>query len=207
MYHRRMYDLSRLESGFTYHIYNRANGSENIFREARNYNYFLQQYAKHIEPIVDTYAYCLLKNHFHLLVRILPEEEARRLLNLAPSKAYNPTQSFSNFFDAYAKAYNKMYQRSGSLFQRPFGRILVTTNAYFANLIHYIHFNPQKHGFVADFREWEHSSYHTLRSEKPTALQRGFVLEQFNGRKGFDEFHQKRHPEQPIVEWIGEDPD
>jgi REP element-mobilizing transposase RayT len=191
----------------TYHIYNRANGDENIFREARNYTYFLQQYTKYIEPIADTYAYCLLRNHFHWLVRLLTEEEARHVLHLPASKSYNPTQFFSNFFDSYAKAYNKLYQRYGGLFQRPFGRILVTTDAYFLNLVQYIHFNPQKHGFVSDFREWEYSSYHTLRSDKPTPLQRGFVLEQFNGRAGFEEFHQQTHPEQPIASMIGDDPD
>lgn len=202
-----MTDLPRLQPGLTYHIYNRANGSENIFREARNYNYFLQQYTRFIEPIVDTYAYCLLKNHFHWLVRLLPEPEARSVLRLPAAKPYNPAQLVSNFFDAYAKAYNNLYQRHGSLFQRPFRRILVTTDTYFINLIHYIHLNPQKHGFVTDFREWEYSSYHTLYSHKPTFLQREFVLEQFNGRTGFDEFHRAIHIEQPILSWIGEDPD
>ena len=58
-----------------YHIYNRGNNRENLFKQDRNYRYFLKLYAKHIEPIADTFAYCLLPNHFHLLVRIKGETE------------------------------------------------------------------------------------------------------------------------------------
>jgi REP element-mobilizing transposase RayT len=58
-----------------YHIYNRGINRENIFIEERNYDYFLQLYEKHIEPVVDTFGYCLLRNHFHLLVRVKSKDE------------------------------------------------------------------------------------------------------------------------------------
>jgi len=48
-----------LEPSCYYHIYNRGNNRENIFREEKNYSFFLQQYVKYIEQIADTYAYCL----------------------------------------------------------------------------------------------------------------------------------------------------
>lgn len=50
--------------GHYYHIYNRGNNGEDIFLEARNYDYFLNLYQKYISPIAETFAYCLLKNHF-----------------------------------------------------------------------------------------------------------------------------------------------
>ena len=53
-----------------YHVYNRGINGEDLFREERNYRYFLEKYAQYIEPVAETYAYCLLGNHFHLLVRI-----------------------------------------------------------------------------------------------------------------------------------------
>ena len=59
-----------LEHGKYYHIYNRGNNRENIFVEERNYPYFLKLYAQHIFPVADTFAYCLMRNHFHLLVHI-----------------------------------------------------------------------------------------------------------------------------------------
>jgi len=61
--------------GNYYHIYNRGNNSIDVFLETENYLYFLRLYAKYIEPVADTYAWCLLKNHFHILVRIKDRTE------------------------------------------------------------------------------------------------------------------------------------
>ena len=160
-----------LEHGKYYHIYNR----ENIFVQECNYPYFLKLYAKHIEPIADTFAYCLTRNHFHLLVRIKTEEEIQKTLRVlktlrVSAKTLRVYQVFSNFFNAYTKAINKAYGRTGSLFEHPFGRIQVTSEAYYSRLVIYIHRSPQKHGFVTDFRDWPYSSYHALLSAKPTRL-------------------------------------
>lgn len=67
--------IEPLEFGKYYHIYNRGINSENLFKESRNYEYFLTLHTKHIEPIAETFAWCLLKNHFHLLVRVKTFEE------------------------------------------------------------------------------------------------------------------------------------
>lgn len=57
------------------HIYNRGINGETVYKEESNYAYFLNKYAKYIEPVADTYAYCLLKNHFHFLVLTKDEKE------------------------------------------------------------------------------------------------------------------------------------
>lgn len=57
------------EKGY-YHIYNRANGSDNLFRREQDYLHFLQLYQKYILSVADTFAWMLMPNHFHLLVRI-----------------------------------------------------------------------------------------------------------------------------------------
>ncbi len=72
-----------LYSGQVYHIYNRGINRENIFIEDRNYYYFLELYSRHIVPVADTFAYSLLKNHFHLMVRI----KDQRVENLTGSEA------------------------------------------------------------------------------------------------------------------------
>lgn len=59
-----------METEKFYHIYNHANGNENLFIEEENYHFFLQQWDKYISPIADTYAYCLIPNHIHFLIRI-----------------------------------------------------------------------------------------------------------------------------------------
>ena len=71
-----------------------------------------------------------------------------------------PSQQFGNLFNAYAKAINRAYGRTGSLFENPFGRVLVASDAHMSRVIAYIHQNPQKHGFVQVFCEWPYSSYH-----------------------------------------------
>jgi putative transposase len=65
----------KLESGYYYHIYNQGNNRENIFFKEKNYDYFLHLFKKYIVPITETYAYCLLPNHFHFLLRIKIENE------------------------------------------------------------------------------------------------------------------------------------
>lgn len=60
-----------------YHIYNKGINVENIFKEHKNYQYFLSQFNYFISPIDDTYAYCLLPNHFHILIRTKNEIEIR----------------------------------------------------------------------------------------------------------------------------------
>lgn len=200
-----------LVPGMYYHIYNRGNNHENLFIEKRNYSYFLSLYTKHIEPIADTYAYCLLRNHFHFSVRIKTEEEyqASQVFKTCEAsskkKKFNPSQSFSNLFNAYAKAINKGYGRTGSLFEERFGRIPVTNDSYFTTLIFYIHYNPQKHGFVDDFRDWEWSSYYALVGAGETKLKRIEVLNMFGGIKGFEEFHQGKVDEKKLAALIDDE--
>jgi len=199
-----MEKLTPLEPGKYYHIYNRGNNRENIFREDRNYHYFMQLYGKYIAPVADTFAYCLLRNHFHFLVRVKTGRvsETRPVLT-----APDVSRAFNNWFNAYAKAINKAYQRTGSLFERPFSRIEVTSDRYFLALINYIHHNPQKHGFVADFREYPYSSYQAVLSTKPTRLQRDEVLEWFGGSARFEESHRAMADATPIEHLIGDDYD
>ena len=104
-----------LRFGGYYHIFNRGNNRETIFREQRNYFYFLKLYEKYIPLVADTFAYCLLPNHFHLLVRVKTGEEKVT----SGLRVKNPGQQFGNLFNAYTKAFNKVYQRTGSLFEKP----------------------------------------------------------------------------------------
>ncbi len=205
-----------------YHIYNRGNNGENIFFEEKNYHFFLEKYLFYIEPVAETFAYCLMKNHFHLLVRIRTEEEQQKIqtsqvfADKRPDRFPKPVRSdfssqvslqFSKLFNSYTKSLNKTYSRNGNLFQRPFKRKLINSPSYFLQLIHYIHFNPQKHGFVPDFREYKYSSYSSLLSDKPTKLNRQLIYEWFQGRKEFIDYHQNKVEEKIIGQFIEDDID
>jgi hypothetical protein len=141
-------------------------------------------YSRHIAPIADTYAYCLLKNHFHLLVRIKTQEE-----QISVKLHKDPSRQFGNLFNAYAKAINKTYRRTGALFQRPFSRIIVDSDAYFCTLVAYIHQNPQIHGLINDFRDWPYSSYLLILSAGSPHVRYGEVVDHFGNLKNFIDFH------------------
>ncbi|HQZ99663.1 MAG TPA: hypothetical protein PLJ62_05670 [Thermoflexales bacterium] len=181
---------SPLETGCYYHIFNRGNNGEDVFREERNYEYFLKLYAHHILPVAETYAFCLLKNHFHLAIRVREDTKDEQTKDKLPPAS----RAFSNFFNAYARAINKEYARTGSLFENPFHRIKIQTDSYFSAVVLYIHRNPQKHRFLDDFRDWKWSSYHAHLSDRPTKLERERVLGWFNGRDQFvaDHLNAKR---------------
>ena len=187
--------IPTLECGRVYHIFNRGNNRENLFREERNYDYFLKLYLQYIEPVAVTYAYCLMPNHFHSLVKIKDPDQ----------KGLSPRQQYSNFFNSYAKSINKAYGRTGALFQRPFGRIEVTSDAYYTQLVYYIHLNPQKHGFKSDFRIYPYSSFHILLSNDPTFLDRTEVMSWFGGREEFIEAHSKAATGLATRAFIGDD--
>jgi putative transposase len=201
-----------LQYGEYYHIFNRGNNGENLFIEERNYLHFLRLYAQYVVPIGDTYAYCLLRNHFHVLLRIKTVEEQEQTLRvsgtLRVSEAFTPkkaSQQFGNLFNAYAKAFNKAYNRTGSLFEHPFGRVPVTSEAYLVHLVTYIHQNAQKHGFVGDFRDWPYSSYHAILSQKSTRLERDEVLGWFQGLVPFQDAHRQTVGEAQIANLAPDD--
>ena len=186
-----------LEYGRFYHIYNRGINGCNLFREADNYEYFLHLYDKYILPVAETYAWVLMKNHFHLLVKIKREEEIRSFFqnlegfrNLQGLKNRNRiNQQFSNLFNAYTKAVNKRFHRTGSLFEHPFRRIPVTTNNHLKYLVYYIHHNPIHHGFCEHFLDYPWSSYLTMISPKQTKLCRAEVLDWFNDKRNLMKYH------------------
>ncbi len=190
-----------LEQGFYYHIYNRGNNKENIFREEENYYYFLKLYDKYIEPIADTFAWCLMPNHFHFLVRI-------KDINSTVKSTKNtklPHQYFSNLFNAYAKAINKKYSRTGSLFQSKFRRKKITGENYLRNLVQYIHLNPQHHEFVNDFRNYTFSSYQSIVSNKLSKIKRTEVIELFGDLENFQYVSQKECDLEILKSIIDED--
>jgi hypothetical protein len=193
-----------LEPGKFYHIFNRGNNSENIFFNEGNYKFFLRRYNEALSHLVETYAFCLLPNHFHLLIRVkdLPTKalhlQDAKLLASTPQPFLQdakllttpptPSQAFHRFFTSYSKAINKQQDRHGSLFENPFKRIEVDSPDYFTNLVFYIHANPQLHGIVNDFRNYTWSSYGKIVSQ----AQNHSVIEWFENKENFIFFHEQK---------------
>jgi len=181
-----MSNTENFECEYVYHIYSHANGRDLIFREEENYKYFLEKLVKYIVPIAEIYAYCLMPNHFHLLVRFkskdqIPNEDEHKYL----------MKQFSNLLNSYAKAYNKKYNRKGSLFLDYLKRKRVEDEKYLIKLLHYIHNNPINHGFVKDIKEWKYSSYHSyINLAKKSKIKRTVMMQYFDEVNDFIEYHQ-----------------
>jgi putative transposase len=201
-----------LKYGKFFHIYNRGINGCNLFHENENYEHFLYLYDKHVAKVADTFAWVLMKNHFHFLVRIKNEEQIP-FMSQTPEglkdslgsgenlsaisspesvlKKYKPASQFSHLFNAYAKAINNRFHRTGSLFEHPFQRVEVKSREQLLYLIYYIHHNPIHHGFCNHFLEYPWSSYLTMLSPKQTKLKRDEVLNWFQDKAYFKEYHSK----------------
>jgi len=127
--------------GRYYHVYNHGIAWENLFKDKDNYPYFLQRYHDHLDPLVELFAYCLMPNHFHLLIRVNDIEENESIVH------QKVLQAFSNFQNGYSKAINKRHQRKGRLIQGSINRILVNEENYLETVARYIYRNPVEHGF------------------------------------------------------------
>lgn len=182
---------TKFEEGKFYHIYNRTIDKKPMFQNEGNYLFFLQKFSYYLIDVLDVYAYCLLDNHFHFLVRIKEDLSSRlstqKIVNLNAQEIVS--KQFRILFQSYALAFNKQQERLGTLFQTPFKKALVDNNDYITHLIYYIHSNSQKHNLTTDFRNWKWSSYPSFISNKHTKLMRNEVFEWFGGEENFIGFH------------------
>ncbi len=202
--------MAPLQPGKSYHIFNHANGFEDIFRNDGNYWFFLDKYRKHVSPIAETYAYCLMPNHFHLVVRIRKREVIEEIVrNKSNRSCFKPDNSskvpnfgkvksiddnviekflskqFANLFSAYTQAFNKVSLRHGSLFIKNFKRELITCKTHFIRSVVYVHRNPVHHGFCQAYDDWPYSSYYGILNNDDMGVENAKVLAVFAGRGNF----------------------
>ncbi len=117
----------QIEKGYIYHIYNQGNNKQKIFFNTDNYLFFLRKIKTHILPYGDIMAWCLMPNHFHLMVLVNKLEVvvtsdtsiARTSLGAKPSlKTRTINQSIGLMLRSYTNAVNKQQNRTGSLFRK-----------------------------------------------------------------------------------------
>ena len=178
----------KIEPDKYYHIWNRGNNRENLFYSSSNYEYFIRLYAQYLDPVVETYAFCLMPNHFHFLIKT--KDWLHQKVESKRTEKMNPVSlAFQRFFTTYSQAINVQEQRTGSLFQKPFQRMEVTGIRQLAYLVFYIHSNPQKHGIVEDFRYYPWSSYERVLRDRPSKLNKEAVLGWFKNKENYIDYH------------------
>lgn len=154
-----------------YHITSRGNERKDIFIDDADYAKFFS-YLEHVvlryKPIV--YCYCVMKNHYHLLIET-PQPNLSRLMR--------------DLNGAYTIYFNRRRKRSGHLFQGRYKAILVDRESYLLELSRYIHLNPVRAKIAKSPEEHKYSSVNYYFSDKqaPFWLNTEFILSQFGNNK------------------------
>ena len=134
----------------------------------------MRKYYEYCDGYLIIFAYCLMPNHFHLLVKVIDEKAVNQL---------------RRFFQSYALSINRQEERTGSLFRKHFRRKIILSEAYLKRLVFYIHFNPEKDGFIQDYREYQFSSFASINSRGRSKLAKYELIKAFGGIKEFREYH------------------
>lgn len=146
------------EQNATYHVYNRSN--ETLFYNRDNYLYFIGKLRTHISPFADILAYCLMPNHFHLLLNV-NKDGAQFSTKKKREDMQMLSQSVGTILSSYTQAINNQRGRRGVLFaHKTKAKILNDAkNDYGLNCFMYIHQNPKLAELVNLIEDWEFSSF------------------------------------------------
>ena len=142
----------------TYHVYNRSN--EVLFYNRDNYLFFLRKIRDHILPYADVLSYCLMPNHFHIILTVnaegvrFSEKKKREDMQLL-------SQSLGTILSSYTQALNRQIGRRGNLFaHKTKAKILNDAkDDYALNCFMYVHQNPMLAKLVDKLEDWEFSSF------------------------------------------------
>jgi len=158
-----------------YHLYNRGVNKGLIFFSDRNYQYFLNKMSFFFQSKADILAYCLMPNHFHLLIKINSDNFVKT--------------SLQPFFVSYSKSINIEQDRIGPLFQGRFQANLIEDKEYLLDCVKYIHLNPVNAGLVSSPELWKYSSYEKyVHKENRTYADTSVVMNYFDSVDEFREF-------------------
>lgn len=178
--------LMILEQENIYHIYNQGNNRQKIFFNRENYLYFVKKISEHIIPFADVLAWCLMPNHFHLIIAVRGLDLNERGTPSHPvipttNGNYQLNNSIATMLRSYTRAINIQQRRSGSLFREGtkavwLGSLASEKHKYQNRLasrveadqslaeeqlqtcFRYIHNNPVKAMLVSQKIDWEFSS-------------------------------------------------
>ncbi len=144
-----------------YHIYNRGNNRQHIFFNANNYEYFLNKVRLYLLNDCDILNYCLMPNHFHILIYTKSHVKGNEINN-----------SIAIILRSYAQAINRLYTRTGSVFQQKTkAKILDNKRGDYPFIcFNYIHQNPVKAKLVQRMEDWEFSSFRDFIEERDNSF-------------------------------------
>ena len=152
-----------------YHVMNRGAGRQKIFNTRIDREIFLQTLGEACQQFrIDVHAYCLMGNHYHLLIK---------------TPQANLSRAMRHINGVYTQRYNRLNKTDGSLFRGRYRAILIDSDAYLLHLSKYIHLNPLSAGMVDNLGQYEWSSYSAYidKVKPPMWLVRDEVYGQLTG--------------------------
>ncbi len=183
-------------NGQIYHVYNRGTEKRRIFESNRDYQRFqkvLNYYqfegpkpkfshfskTKQVKlnlskKIVDLIAYCLMPNHFHLLIK--------------QNRDQGITEIVSKLSNSYTKYFNTKHNRIGLLFQGEFKAMLIENDEQLLHISRYIHLNPTSSFLVKRPEDYEWSSYQEYLGSKYQICEKQQILESFKSIEEYKNF-------------------
>ena len=156
----------RFSPNTLYHIYNRGNNRQIIFPTGKNYDFFFKKVDLELKGLCDLLAYCLMPNHFHLLIYI--SEKSPGLNLLSNQNQQKLARKIGTILSSFSQAINKQEGSVGSLFQQKTKAKILDSNSYSLACFNYIHQNPIKAGLVRRIEDWRYSSFNDYLEEKST---------------------------------------
>ena len=160
-----------------YHIVFRGVNRQHIFEESVDYEKLVEILNSiKIEMKYEIYAFCLMSNHAHILLK----EKAAGEISLIMKRVLTK----------YARWYNIKYGRSGALIANRYKSKAVELDEYFLCLVRYIHQNPKKAGLVDELKDYEWSSYNEYIFDESGITDKDFILEMIS-KEEFLEFHKQ----------------
>lgn len=158
-------------AGAWYHVMNRGRRGENVFSGKQDFEIFitlLKEAAELWDVLVS--AYCLMSNHYHILLQ---------------TPQGNLTRFMRHLNGVYTQRYNRLHGYEGQLFRGRYKSILVEEDSYLLELVRYIHRNPLRAGMVADLDQYPWSSHHGYLSAAKSWdwLYKDFVLSMLSDKR------------------------
>lgn len=191
------------EEDKVYHVYNRTNGGEKLFRCDENYRYFLSKWKQYLSPYVATRSFCLIPNHFHFQIRVhevtekikaaIAKENSKRgerYLNGEAAYSHFIEGQLKRMLSSYVLSFNKKYNRNGSLLQKRTRRVVLIDATNQCRNIAYNHHNPIHHNLCDNYGTWKWCSYNAFLSDQSSSLAREECIDLFGGFAAFLAFHE-----------------
>jgi len=181
-----------IECDCFYHIFNRGVNGQKVFASNQNFEFFLIKAKFYLLDYFDFYAYCLMNNHFHFLLRAKPlqhHETKKSTKTGLHSDDQIYSKQIGKLISSYTQAFNKVENRHGPLLESPFKRKKIESENYLRNCLIYIHQNPLELG--VKLQDYQYSSYRAIAGNKGTAIKKDEVIDYFDTVENFVFCHKK----------------